>query len=283
MLFGEIMPPLSPRPPPANFGKPASWDHGTHEDFFRYYAEQSLGDKTRERFLALRDLVLRQLELKRAHPILDVADIGCGAGILSQAWAELGHRVHGLDVNAPLIELARQRAAERGLNIEFQVGSAVDLPWDHDSMDVCLVPELLEHVAPWAACLDEFARVLRPGGVLYISTTNRLCPVQEEFDLPFYSWYPDLLKHRYEHLAVTTRPELVNHAKYPAVNWFTFYSLRDTLARRGLAARDRFDMIDTQNGGLLKRLAVQAIRTLPPLRWLAHVATPYTVLVAIKR
>jgi 2-polyprenyl-6-hydroxyphenyl methylase/3-demethylubiquinone-9 3-methyltransferase len=260
-----------------------TWDHSSNEEFLSYYAEQSLGARTLERSTALRDMLLRALGPQRAAQPLDVADVGCGAGALSQVWAELGHRVRGLDVNEPLVEIGRQRAAERKLEIEFCVGSAVELPWPDESIDVCILPELLEHVAEWEPCLDEGTRVLRPGGVLYVSTTNKLCPRQEEFDLPLYSWYPSWLKRRYERLAVTTRPELANHAKYPAVNWFTFYSLRDALARRGLDSRDRFDLMDLTNKTPLQRSIVQLMRSVPPLRWLGHVATSYTVVVAIKR
>jgi 2-polyprenyl-3-methyl-5-hydroxy-6-metoxy-1,4-benzoquinol methylase len=100
-------------------------------------------------------------------------------------------------------------------------------------MHVCLLPELLEHVVEWMACLKETARILRPGGVLFLSTTNKLCPSQQEFSLPLYSWYPRPLKRHFEKLAVTKRPELENFARYPAVNWFSFYSLRSELSRLG--------------------------------------------------
>lgn len=149
-------------------------------------------------------------------------------------------------------------------------------------MDVCIAPELLEHVADWQSCLDEFVRILRPGGVLYLSTSNVLCPVQQEFDLPLYSWYPAPLKRRYERLAVTTRPELVRHAKYPAVNWFSFYGLRRELSHRGMRSMDRFDFIDSASRSRLKCLAATVIRSLPPVRLLAHIATPNTMVVAVK-
>ena len=155
---------------------------------------------------------------------LRVADIGCGAGTQSLLWAELGHSVFGLDVNAPLVEVAQRRAAERGLPVDFRVGTATALPLEDSSVDVCLLPELLEHVPDWEACLREAARSLDVGGLLYVSTTNVLCPVQSEFNLPLYSWYPSFVKRRYERLAVTTRPAIANYAKYPAVNWFTFYA-----------------------------------------------------------
>jgi len=110
-------------------------------------------------------------------------------------------------------------------------------------MDVYVVPELLEHVVDWEGVLNEAARILRPNGVLFLSTTNALCPVQNEFNLPLYAWYPAFMKRHYERLAVTTRPEVANYAKYPAVNWFTFYSLRSALRARGFNRfLDRLDM-----------------------------------------
>ena len=82
-------------------------------------------------------------------------------------------------------------------------------------------------------CVREAARVLKRGGVLYLSTTNVLCPVQEEFELPLYSGTRRPFKRRYQRLALTTRPELVNHARYPAVHWFSYYGLRDHLRGSG--------------------------------------------------
>lgn len=260
----------------------ARWDHGSDERFFRYYEEKSTSPGTLERFLAVKDVILRILAQRGRGGPLEVRDIGCGAGTQAQLWAESGHYVRGIDVNGPLIELARERARERKLGISFDVGSATELPWPDASCDVCLVPELLEHVVEWRVCLREFARILRPEGILFLSTTNKLCPVQQEFELPLYSWYPARLKRHYERLSLTTRPELVNYAKYPAVNWFTFFGLRREMADLGLAAMDRFDILSHKELGLVKHAVVWTIRRIPPARWLAHVATPYTSIIAIK-
>jgi ubiquinone/menaquinone biosynthesis C-methylase UbiE len=185
----------------------ASWDHSTQDPFFEYYAGQSRSDDTIRRFVAMRDLVLRALA--RAGGPLDVADLGCGAGTQSFLWAKLGHRLHGLDISEKFIMLGRERASQAGLNVDFRVGSVPDLRWPDESMDICLAIELLEHVADWRRCLDEFTRVLRKGGALFLTTTNTLCPKQQDFDLPLYSWYPAWAKRHYERLASTTRPELV--------------------------------------------------------------------------
>jgi len=262
----------------------AAWDHSTNPDFLEYYARQSLSPETIGRFTRVRDKALALLAESgdRTGP-LEVVDIGCGAGTQCRLWAQLRHHVHGLDVNAPLIEVARQRAREEQLEIQFDVGSATALPYADASMDVSLLPELLEHVAEWEACLNEAVRVLKPGGLLYLSTTNWLCPMQDEFNLPMYSWYPPFLKRRYERLAVTTRPDIANHAKYPAVHWFSFYSLAAYLGRRGFRCLDRFDLIDTEGRGTLQRGAVGLIRAIPLLRLAGHLLTPNTILFALKQ
>lgn len=267
-----------------NIGASPDDRFGSREEFFKYYAEQSTTPETVQRFAAIQDLVSRTARARGLmQSRLDVLDIGCGAGTQSMMWARDGHQVNGLDINGPLVELAMQRAREAQLDIDFRIGTATELPWADNSMDVCLVPELLEHVPEWEPCVNEFTRVLKPGGVLFLSTNNSLCPVQQEFNLPLYSWYPGFMKRRYEQLAVTTRPELVNYAKYPAVNWFTFFGLRKVLAARGFESFDRFDVADNAARGLGGALAFGLIRHVPLARVLAHIATPYTLLVAVKR
>ena len=259
-----------------------TWDHGSHQDFFDYYAKTSQARAAEQRFRTIQAKLLRLAAEGGMPERLDVADIGCGAGTQARMWAELGHRVHGLDVNEPLVKLASERAQQKGLKVSFEVGTATSLPWADASMNVCLLPELLEHVKDWEACLKEAARVLKAGGLLYLSTTNVLCPVQDEFNLPLYSWYPAPLKRYCERLAVTTRPGIANHAKYPAVHWFSFYSLQKYLEPLGFSCLDRFDLIDAATKPLLARLVVCALRAFPPARFLGHVATPSTFLIATK-
>ena len=262
----------------------AEFDHSSDPNFLSYYSAASLSPATLERFRVVRG---KLLDLAAQSGIADrrlrVADIGCGAGSQSMLWAELGHSVHGLDVNAPLIELGRKRAGESKLDIRFDVGTATSLPYADASMDVVMLPELLEHVADWQSCLDEAVRVLAPGGLLYLSTTNVMCPRQEEFSLPAYSWYPGFVKRRYERLALTTRPEIANYARYPAVNWFSHYSLGSFLERRGMRCLDRLDMMDRAAMPAPLRSVLDVIRRVPAFRWVTYFFLPATILFAIKQ
>ncbi len=265
----------------AEHAESSSWDHSTHEHFFEYYANASRCQATLDRFTSVRNKILRRIaESAQAPRSLEVVDIGCGAGSQCFLWAEMGHHVHGLDVNQPLVQLARERSHEAGHVVDFRVGSCTQLPWPDKSMDVCLMLELLEHVREWKECISECIRVLKPGGVLFITTSNKLCPIQCEFNLPLYSWYPAILKRHFERLASTTKPELANFAKYPAVNWFSFYQLRSFLSPHQMRCLDRFDLIDKTS--FPARVVVECIRRFPLLRWFAHAATSGTILLAFR-
>src|SRR5438270_4679453 len=109
MTMGE---PRSPQSATA----PASLDTTSHSEFFDYYAKNSETEETRQRFRGLREAVrearrLCDRETAMTGSVWSVADIGCGAGAQSIMWAQEGHEVHGLDINAPLVELAAKRAA----------------------------------------------------------------------------------------------------------------------------------------------------------------------------
>ena len=121
--------------PPTNTDQ--QWNYSIHDKFLQYYAEQSLSASTFQRFLNVRERILRLLGPQRAQQRLQVADVGCGAGTQSFLWAELGYHVFGIDINERLINLARERSSESTGNVTFTVGSATDLPWPDCSMDVC--------------------------------------------------------------------------------------------------------------------------------------------------
>lgn len=260
-------------------------DAGPNADrrFVDYYAQQSQSPSTLARFSGIKDAVLSlRRTLGASTQSLAVADIGCGAGSQSLMWAAEGHRVAGVDISDPLIQVARQRAAAQSFDVEFTVGSATQLPFPDASFDVVLTAELLEHLPEWKPCVDEVVRVLKPGGVAYFCTTNRLCPVQQEFDLPLYSWYPDAIKRRCEQMAVTTHGHWVQFTSFPAVHWFSFYQISRYLNGHGVTAFDRFDVLNS-DGSTLRRAVVSALKGSATLRFIGQVCTPYTVAFGVKR
>jgi 2-polyprenyl-6-hydroxyphenyl methylase/3-demethylubiquinone-9 3-methyltransferase len=142
--------------------------------------------------------------------------------------------------------------------------------------------ELLEHVRDWKACMYECKRILRKKGLLFLTTSNWLCPMQDEYNLPFFSWYPPFLKKYYEQLATTSRPDLVNHAEFPAINWFSFYTLQKFLSANDFQCYDRFDIIDMCRKETVPRFLRIALRKIGLFRLFGHVMTRSTIVAAIR-
>lgn len=253
-------------------------------NFVEYYKEHSVSDASIQRFKGIRDSVLHVLaRYNKSSDCLSVADIGCNAGTQMLMWENNQNTLYGVDISFDLVQLGLERAKAEGKKLHMCVASASSLPWKDGNMDVCLLPELLEHVEEWEATLNEAIRALKVNGVVYVSTTNVLCPKQEEFDLPLYSWYPKFLKKYYERLSVTSRPELVCHADYPAVHWFSYYQLKKFFTRRGFVVLDRFDILNIKAKNILVKSIIQLIVKIPALRFIGHLLTPYTVVLAVKK
>jgi 2-polyprenyl-6-hydroxyphenyl methylase / 3-demethylubiquinone-9 3-methyltransferase len=99
-------------------------------------------------------------------------DVGCGAGIAAEAFARKGFRVTGLDAGAALVEVA-QAHADPALGIAYRAGTTADLIAEGARFPVVTALEVIEHVDDPAAFVAELARLLEPGGQLFLSTLNR--------------------------------------------------------------------------------------------------------------
>jgi 2-polyprenyl-6-hydroxyphenyl methylase / 3-demethylubiquinone-9 3-methyltransferase len=138
---------------------------------------------------------------KARHPLksLSILDVGCGGGLLSEPLSRLGAHVTGLDASSEAIEEARRHAKAAGVKINYLVGSveelaesfskrrknspplgeglgaglSVNIGPPSEKYDVITALEIVEHVADLDTFLAALAKLLKPNGLLILSTLNR--------------------------------------------------------------------------------------------------------------
>jgi 2-polyprenyl-6-hydroxyphenyl methylase / 3-demethylubiquinone-9 3-methyltransferase len=100
-------------------------------------------------------------------------DVGCGAGLAAEALARKGHQVLGIDLAGAALEAAEAHAEGRALPLAYRAVSAEALVEEGATFPAITALEVLEHVADPGEFLLTLARLLEPGGLLFVSTLNR--------------------------------------------------------------------------------------------------------------
>ena len=101
-------------------------------------------------------------------------DVGCGAGLLSEALAREGAHVTAIDLGPDLIKIAKLHTLESGVEVDYRLTSVEALAEESPgSFDAIVCMEMLEHVPDPGAIIAACATLLKPGGRLFLSTLNR--------------------------------------------------------------------------------------------------------------
>lgn len=90
-----------------------------------------------------------------------IIDVGTGTGRGALALARRGAKVTGVDASAQMLDVARQRATDTGLAVEFRQGDAHALAFPDRSFDAAVSLRVLMHTPDWRRCLGELCRVAR--------------------------------------------------------------------------------------------------------------------------
>ena len=104
---------------------------------------------------------------------LHILDVGCGGGLLAEPLARLGAQVTGLDASEEAIKVARRHAEDMQLAVDYRAGSVEDLARGKTRYDVVTALEIIEHVADLDSFIKAVAGLVKPGGLVILSTLNR--------------------------------------------------------------------------------------------------------------
>ncbi|MBW4553632.1 MAG: methyltransferase domain-containing protein [Aphanocapsa sp. GSE-SYN-MK-11-07L] len=133
---------------------------------------------TGERYIPSEKGIIRYEHLHRYLAALEfvkdktVMDIACGEGYGSSILSEYAQSVLGVDINRECIDHAKKRYENSKL--EFLVASCEKIPINAQSIDVVISFETIEHHDKHEAMIEELKRVLKPDGLIIISSPNRL-------------------------------------------------------------------------------------------------------------
>jgi ubiquinone/menaquinone biosynthesis C-methylase UbiE len=170
-------------------------------------------------------------------------------------------------------------------------GAAESIPVGDDSQHLVICESVLEHVDSPSKSLAEIFRVLSPGGVAFINTTNRyivsLSGRNEEFNLRYFNWLPAIIKEAFVFHHLHYDPNLANYAERPAVHWYSYAALcrlgRDAGFCRFYSVLDLVDLDDPAiSGRRLQTFLLKALKFNPWLRALALTQLGHTI-VMLKR
>ena len=110
-------------------------------------------------------------DVRRRAPGARALDIGCGTGAMSFRLASHGFDVIGLDHSPDMLAIAQEKASSSGMNgvVRFVLGDAEELPFPDAGFDVVTCEGVLHHLVELTPCVDEIARTMAPGGLVYIA------------------------------------------------------------------------------------------------------------------
>lgn len=139
---------------------------------------------------------------------LDILDVGCGGGLISMPLSQKGANVTAIDASSRNIESAKNQATKQNVKIDYRNTTIEELCRDLKKYDVVICLEVIEHVANIEDFVANLASIIKPGGMLIISTINRnvksylLAILMAEYIL---NWVP---KHTHDHTKFLKPSEL---------------------------------------------------------------------------
>lgn len=130
------------------------------------------------RLAYIRDQACRRFgrDAKSSTPLegLDLLDIGCGGGLLSEPMARMGAHVTGIDASQRNIAIAGLHAQRMGLAIDYRCQAVEALAESGaQRFDIILNMEVIEHVADTEGFMTASINLLKPGGMMVVATLNR--------------------------------------------------------------------------------------------------------------
>lgn len=123
----------------------------------------------------IKDNIINHFNLKdKSKPLnkINILDIGCGGGLLSEPMSRLGANVVGIDASEKNIKIAKMHAKKNNLKIEYKNTSPENLK-TNKKFDVILNMEIVEHVEDVNFFIKSCSKLLKKNGIMFVATLNK--------------------------------------------------------------------------------------------------------------
>lgn len=157
--------------------------------------------------------------LNYKKPESKLLDLGCGTGLTLAFLAQAFPNSIGCDIGTKEVAATKDILKHHGLKIPVIKYNGQKLPFSDNSFDIVTFIEVIEHVNNPDLVLEEIERVLKPDGILHISTANKWWPIEPHFKLPFLSYLPKKVADWY--VSICKRGDSYQNIILPSYSQFT--------------------------------------------------------------
>lgn len=137
--------------------------------------------------------ILKKYKTKTAR----LLDCGCGIGLSLYYLSQYFEKSFGVETDKKSLEIAKKQFNKLKCKAKLKLYDGEKLPFPDNYFDIVTSMEVWEHAQNPQTMLEEIKRVLKPDGILHITTANKLWPIEPHYKLPFLSYLPYFLADPY--------------------------------------------------------------------------------------
>jgi len=152
---------------------------GIHENQYKYLKKSGKnGWNDEDSIKVILNLALEVIKKNNLPKSIKILELGCGDAELSLTLAKLGYNVSGIDISPTAIEWAKEKASDRNLKANFQVGDVLNMKYDDNSFDIAIDSYCLHCIIgrDREKFFKEIKRILKLDGLLIGITMSNTIP-----------------------------------------------------------------------------------------------------------
>lgn len=219
---------------------------------------------------------------KKIDASTKLLEVGTGSGWFPILCKRNSISCKGLEISPQLVNYARKFGRAHGIEPDIELGNIEDTDLGEEQYDVVVATSVFEHVEQWERGIDAIYRALKPGGVMYFSSTSKFSFRSGEYRFPLYGWLPR--KCRAALRVWRQGPDIMKLGF--DFNQFTYPQLRQHFRKVGFSrVLDRIEMLDTgylSNPRLWKKILLVLLKRSGLLKHVVLLFSQMTVFICTK-